>query len=431
MTGEPAHDSNAPPPRPPYGRVHRDTGTGADPWMPPAEPARARSLADELEPGKLRDELGAVPAVRTRREPHKIAPFQFTGDGAEYFRIWVVNLLLTLVTLGVYSAWAKVRKTRYFWQNTRLDGHAFDYHGDPRAILVGRIIALVLVLGYTFAFDVSRTIGLVMIGVLCAVGPWLFMRAQRFRLVNSSWRGLRFGFDAQVTEAYRVVLPPLLIWFSGAILTAVASARMGLFGAAGALSFVMIPWMHHRLKAYQHRRARFGARMFEFLPATPSFYAVYFKAALLTLAGSLIGGLLMMIGAFALRDTAAAQPSPALMFVAGGAVGLVGYLVAWPYFAARLQATVWSHTRLGDVRFSTAIAAGPLFRLTLKNVLLTLVTAGLYWPFAAVALARYRVECMRTESDEPLGALAAQTIAPPGFAAGDAAVDAFGLDIGL
>ena len=138
-----------------------------------------------------------------------------------------------------------------------------------------------------------------------------------------------------------------------------------------------------------------------------------------------------MAASFALRDTLLAEPSRTLMFVIGGAVGLVGYLIAWPYFAARLQAIVWSHTRLGDVRFSTAIAAGPLFRLTLKNVLLTLVTAGLYWPFAAVALARYRVECMRIESDEPLTTLAEGTLAPPGAAAGDAAVDAFGLDIGL
>ena len=209
-------------------------------WLPPAEPAPPRSLADDLEPGRLRKELGATTGALSRRVPRRIASFQFTGDGREYFRIWVVNVLLTLVTLGVYSAWAKVRKTRYFWQNTRLDGHAFDYHGDPRAILLGRVVALALVLGYTFAFDISRATGLVMVALLCAVGPWLFMRAQRFRLVNSSWRGLRFGFDARLREAYRVVLPPLVIWFSSAIITAVASSRMGLFGAAATLSFVMI-----------------------------------------------------------------------------------------------------------------------------------------------------------------------------------------------
>ena len=41
-----------------------------------------------------------------------LSPMRFTGIGWEYFRIWVVNMLLTLLTLGIYSAWAKVRKAR-------------------------------------------------------------------------------------------------------------------------------------------------------------------------------------------------------------------------------------------------------------------------------------------------------------------------------
>src|SRR5688500_3394147 len=64
----------------------------------------------------------------------ELVSISFSGDGAEYFRLWVVNLLLTALTLGVYSAWAKVRKTKYFYQNTRLDGNVFDYHGRPGAI---------------------------------------------------------------------------------------------------------------------------------------------------------------------------------------------------------------------------------------------------------------------------------------------------------
>lgn len=41
-------------------------------------------------------------------------PFRFTGTGSEYFRIWIVNWLLTLLTLGIYSAWAKVRRIQFF-----------------------------------------------------------------------------------------------------------------------------------------------------------------------------------------------------------------------------------------------------------------------------------------------------------------------------
>ena len=29
-------------------------------------------------------------------------PFIFTGRGGEYFRIWIVNLCLSLLTLGIY-----------------------------------------------------------------------------------------------------------------------------------------------------------------------------------------------------------------------------------------------------------------------------------------------------------------------------------------
>ena len=120
-----------------------------------------------------------------------------------------------------------------------------------------------------------------------------------------------------------------------------------------------------------------------------------------------------------------------IMYAASAVVFLFVYLCAWPYFSARMQAIVWRHTRLDDVKFASAIATLPLMRLVLKNVALTVVTAGLYWPFASVALARYRVECMRAESDEPITSLAEATHAAPGNAAGDAALDAFGLDIGL
>ena len=83
------------------------------------------------------------------------------------------------------------------------------------------------------------------------------------------------------------------------------------------------------------------------------------------------------------------------------------------------------------MRFRTEIAAWPLFKLVLRNVALTLVTCGLYWPFAAVALARYRVECMRVDADVPLAAIAAGTFARGNVAVGDAAADTFGFDLGL
>src|SRR5690349_15587002 len=78
-----------------------------------------------------------------------LEPFEFRGRAGEYFGIWIVNLFLTIVTLGIYSAWAKVRKKRYFYGNTWLAGSNFEYHGRPLAILKGRLIAFAAFIAYS------------------------------------------------------------------------------------------------------------------------------------------------------------------------------------------------------------------------------------------------------------------------------------------
>jgi uncharacterized membrane protein YjgN (DUF898 family) len=200
------------------------TGRSGD---PAAEPP-PRRLADDLEPGPLRTELGGAPEpAPPAPEPDGtyVARFAFTGRGGEYFRIWAVNLLLTLATLGIYSAWAKVRKTRYFWQNTRLNGHVFDFHGRALPILRGRVVALALLLAYTWSFEFSRTAGLATVALLLAIGPWLFVKAQQFKFGNTSWHGLRFGFVATPRQGYRTVVPVLVLWLSGAVVASFATER--------------------------------------------------------------------------------------------------------------------------------------------------------------------------------------------------------------
>src|SRR4249919_4111096 len=71
---------------------------------------------------------------------------EFSGQTGEYFGIWFVNLLLSIVTFGIYSAWAKVRTQRYFYANTSLAGASFEYLASPVAILKGRLIAYAFVI---------------------------------------------------------------------------------------------------------------------------------------------------------------------------------------------------------------------------------------------------------------------------------------------
>jgi len=128
-------------------------------------------------------------------------PFEFRGNGGEYFRIWIVNLLLTIVTLGIYSAWAKVRRLRYFYGNTYLDGHSFEFHGRPLAILKGRLIVFAAYLVFAFSAQLKPAIAFVMIPLAIFGVPWIIMKSRLFQTRMTSYRNIRFNFHGTYGEA--------------------------------------------------------------------------------------------------------------------------------------------------------------------------------------------------------------------------------------
>lgn len=143
--------------------------------------------------------------------------FEFTGSGSEYFRIWIVNVLLTIVTLGIYSAWAKVRRLRYFYNNTRFAGSNFDFHGSPVAILKGRLIAVLLI-----ALINVPLLGLVVLLVYFCALPWLLYRSMRFHLGNTTWRNVRFAFVGDAAGIYKALLVPLGVVIAAGLASALA-----------------------------------------------------------------------------------------------------------------------------------------------------------------------------------------------------------------
>jgi uncharacterized membrane protein YjgN (DUF898 family) len=394
-----------------------------------ADPPRRQGLEAELEDGPLRQELGL--ALRNPT-PDPLAPvfearLRFTGTGSEYYGIWVMNLLLSVLTLGVFSAWAKQRKARWFAQHTELLGDRFDYHGQPLRILAGRAVALVLLALYLYGFLISPLLGWSVLAALILLGPILFASAQRFRLANSSWRGLRFDFRPPVSRVYAVCVPVIVLWLTGTALAALGASQKWLLIGFG-VSLLGFPLAHARLKQLQHEHAWFGGERFRFTAAAADFYGLYALAAVLLILASIAAGLIMfVIGRFAGLPSARG-----LWPVATGILfAIVLWAVVWPYFAARMQQIVWAHTQWGDMRFAGEMRSSTLWKLTFGQMALVLLTAGLYWPFAAVAIARYRIESITMQSDRPLGEVAIQPSALGAQnASGDASADFFGLDLG-
>ena len=88
----------------------------------------------------------------------KKEPFKFTGKAGEFFAIWIVNVALTILTLGIYSAWAKVRTHQYFYGNTFLADASFRYTANPVQILKGRIIAFIVFVMYSVSTSMDPII---------------------------------------------------------------------------------------------------------------------------------------------------------------------------------------------------------------------------------------------------------------------------------
>jgi len=250
--------------------------------------------------------------------------FSFTGTGPEYFRIWIVNLLLTILTLGIYSAWAKVRRMQYFYRNTRLDESSFDYHGTPIAILKGRLIGLGLFAAYYVSLKFMPMLGLA-IGLLIAlIMPLLLVASFRFRLYNSSYRGLRFGFVGSLKSAYVTFLAlPVATIFT---------------------LYLLAPFTHQRIKAYQHNNSRFGQSPFTFNAGAGGFYKVYFFTLIQFI---LIIGLFAYVAFRMMDGSMANMPREQFVkvFMLAYVLTIVATLFVVPYFIANIQNLVWNAHR--------------------------------------------------------------------------------------
>lgn len=351
--------------------------------------------------------------MTTSQGEARAQPFEFTGAGAEYFRIWIVNLALTILTLGIYSAWAKVRRLQYFYRNTTLAGSSFDYHGNPLAILKGRVIAVVLLVTYNIAGSFSMALGLAVLAALLAVAPWLIQRSISFRLVNSSYRGLRFRFAGAMGGAYQA----FLLW------PILGYVTLGL----------LIPQAHREIKHYQHNNGRFGNSSFRFSATGGPFYRIYLKALgmllLMTVGFGVLAGALASLGAMPGGGAEGNKGKIVGLIIAGVLVSyLLLFLVIGPWFSARIQNLVWNNTVLEEHAFRSDVRARDLFAIYVTNFIAIVLTLGLFKPFADIRLARYRLEHMSLLAHSDLDEfLAAQEQAVS--AMGEETADLFDVDI--
>jgi len=344
-------------------------------------------------------------------------PFQFTGSGGEYFRIWIVNLALSVLTLGIYSAWAKVRRKRYFNNHTLLDGHNFDYLADPIAILKGRAIAFGLFAIYALAQESLPWVSLALLALFFFATPWIVVRSLQFNARNSSHRGLRFDFKGDLGEAFRI--------FVGWGLLMLLSLGMAL------------PYLLYRKTAFIAGNHAFGATRSSFQGRGGSFYGIYMKASLMVLALILLAPWVFWVADASLTLASLDHGGPVGKAEILGALGLglllllVALPIAGGYVKARVARLTFTGTRFADLGFESRHSARGLIWLYVSNLILIALTLGLFIPWARVRNARFWLDNLAVVGPEH-GLDSFVAASGEGVAAtGAEMAEAFDVDLGI
>ncbi len=341
-------------------------------------------------------------------------PFQFNGQAGEYFKIWIVNILLTILTLGIYSAWAKVRRKRYFYGNTLLQDTAFEYLAQPVQILKGRLIAFAIFVIYALANNLFPPAALVFVPAFVVLFPWLLIKALAFNARHSAYRNIRFDFKAGYGKAMAIYVG----WPILSLLT---------FGIA------YPAYKYHRSK-FVVAHSGYGTAPFSFGATTGEFYVAYLMAILIMLGGALALGVVVGVLSLLPRMASAATPEGAGVAVLSAMTAFIMMLLLLltvrAYVETAIGNLVWNNVVSGEHRFVSTLQTRHMLWLYLSNVFAIIFSLGLLIPWAEIRMTRYRMDNLKLLASGDLAGFVAkeqQAMA----ATGEEISDFFDFDVGL
>ena len=363
--------------------------------------------------------------------------FEFTGKGGEFFSIWIVNVALTIVTLGVYSAWAKVRTLQYFYGNTLLDGTSFRFTASPIQILKGRIIAFVVFMLYFFGSQLSPLLAAAALIFIMLLLPAFLVMSMSFRLRHSVYRNVHFNFNKNFRRAYKVFSIPVLITgtyilFLGLIQESLATTHNGpgyLLVIVIILMFtiaLMLPWWEFMITQFKAEHTKYGQSDFTFSANTKAYYMMYLKMyGLMILVIAFGGGLISILFMTGLLDGTVTLMLPLIILVI-----VTAYLWVFAYMQAKRTNIMYNNLDLEHIQVRSELKTLDLLLLYVTNTMAIMFSLGLLMPWAKVRTARYRASKTSIETNGDLEQFVKAQVEKQS-ALGEEMGEMFDMDLGL
>jgi uncharacterized membrane protein YjgN (DUF898 family) len=293
-----------------------------------------------------------------------------TAQTGALFKLVYLNLLLTVVTLGIYRFWAKTKLRRYMWRHLVVGDASFEYTGTGKELLIGFLKAVVvllpplvitgileLVLDPPWA-GIVNVLRVIAILIVFAAG---FYAARRYRMSRTTWSGIRFH---QTGSPWRYA------WLNirGSILSLIT---LGLY----------VPWFRTQITEYETANLHLGSEPFRFTGVARDLFKRWIGVWVFQLVNLLA---LAWFGAMVYRWL---QEQPAKDEYIWAVAPITVLVFAIPltmlwflrYRAAEMRYFA-DHTRLGDLRFSMTVRGRNLLGFYLMNGLILAVTLGIAFP---------------------------------------------------
>lgn len=315
---------------------------------PPAEKPFVPAKNEAAEP--------SVPPVRPENRSNsaesQFRPVSFHGSGKTLFGISLVNGLLSIITLGIYFFWGKVKARRYLYSEVEFNQERFSYHGTGGELLIGYLKAAVVfggLMGITMAanrfFPPLRTATSIAFWALVA---FALFGSMRYAMSRTAWRDLRFSLRGDFRDFLKMYV-------------------IGIF-LTGLTLGIYLPYFRNNLRNFWVNHIWIGNAPFEYDGEGKDLLSSYLIAVLL---------LIPTLG-----------------------LSLIGYL-------AKEQRYQWDHTRLAGGRFSSTITGTGMIGLMLVNLVLLVLTAGLAYPWVRVRNLRYTLDHLAVEGPMDLESIGA------------------------
>lgn len=318
---------------------------------------------------------------------NRFTPMEFSGTGLQLFGVQLVNVLLTCLTLGIWIPWARVRKRRFFYNNTRIFDEGLDYLATGFDIFKGwLVVTLILVAYYALPFLGVPFLQEGLSLLLVFIYPWAINRTLRFNARSIAWRDVRFDFKGSYLGSlwYFFILPILGILTIG----------------------LLIPLASKSMRDYVAHNYSFGAAGFYCDASLGSYYGAGFKALLLflilfvpfamlvmvPLAGPLLaqfGGGITEEGLSVLLEDAGLQT---ILYALPVALFFI-FMITGSYYRALTRNIMVNALRLqGGVRFRSDVSGLVLAWIMVSNLFLVVLSLGLLQPWTQVRQYRYLTE---------------------------------------